>query len=473
MEFTRSTGHIERVTPQSTGARYPYVIHRTYLCGHPDEYIEVNEVQGSSPHRIQHCLIPPIKQPFVGLESAYQQKLKRCSTCEKNINLPKHFKRHPHTSLRSEASDKQQGLANGEGVRDGFLEVLCRFMLEKNKGKTPMLKDGDSASVLDKRTNGIYEKILSEQEIIPHPRAPYTSRICNKVFKLPGDRLYIVEERVAPDLMPPLSPTISETSQRTSIDEYFDNSDKHRFVPGISTSSTWPEGKWQGEYGDVDWNRQSDPSRFPSYGYYGSFGHENQVLRREEILRSAPIYPPMRRYMRENEVNDYARPDPPEYSPGSPHERPKLQRPWGPVRASGGTTVSDPAMSLLGRNPSLRHVMPQHRVYTPPPPLDQREMLNGRLPPSLNPKLYSPIESQKTTSNVKNNGGGSYSARWGEESVSPRYGANRGASMDSQQNEMRSSGGSMGGSSSTGGSPGVNEEALRLLEGEPKKRYRY
>lgn len=443
--FKRLTTLLDNPTPSANhgGPRYPYIVHRGYHCGHPDEYIEVNEVQGSSPRRIQHCLIPPIEQPFCGSERAYQQTLERCRACARDFNIQKRLK-NPRAIPRSLTAVQALPLVDDKGERDGFLRVLARLKFGHTGSALKMLKREESESTADARVREIYEKMLCEDVVKPHPRDPYESRVGNRTYDVPGGKSYIVEERVAAELTPTVSPRDSGTLTRPLLDDLFDETG---ISPGISRSLTQP--------GDdvAAWNRHPDLLRAHSLDSYGNFGNRADVVNGEHPTWplstgsasndiSAQTYHGDRKFPVETRglVNrPFNRIEPP---PSPAYENNNFQRPWGPVRESGGTTMSDPTMNGLEKKDLPRSSRSQRgSFHTPPPPRDHRQILKERLQRSPSSPLSQTTRGSRT-----------YRQRGSGETV---------GSSRSQECAP--------GNTLIGERQGVqlNEEALNLLEGRP------
>jgi hypothetical protein len=500
----RLTDRLERSASDrrpKKGIYYPYTVHRTYLCGHPDEYVQVDEVTGSTPCRIQHCIVPPIKQPYTGAERAYQQTLERCRNCA--VALRSEKRRNGETRSQNTCEGTVQ--ADGQWKKDGFLHVLRRHRFG-NSSKYPVKwEDEGPENVVFSSMKDLHEEVQKERGRMPHAIVPYEDRMGNRDVDGPGKRRYIVAERVDPDLLPaPRAPNpLRKKQQQQATSEevvsqglWRSNTDRTTRVREVSDST-------------LEITRHSDPQHSHSSRYYGGIG-SSQNYRRDEDGDKTPTQESMRSHNQSSqrdrgagygETEAFRRSDPQESvshgyfdearraPPSSTtllDEMQHPQRPRGSVRRSGGTKTSDITVpQQLDRGaPLRRHLSP---AYSPPAPQNHQGMLRERVQRS---SPLAPVDEIQRGSAGGAQHRGVYGTRLSGDNVPPGYGtaySNPHGRVVNQSSSNRGSGemrrGFSGYRANEKRSPRtseeqsrrdvqVNEEALRLLEGGPPPRER-
>jgi hypothetical protein len=161
-------------TPEAApGKLYPYLLHRTYLCGHPDECIEVDLVSSLSRSPvIQHTHIPLPQKPRC---KPYQQTLERCPQCAKHYQAQRRQAKssEPVRSLAAYQGHIQGGKTS---KKDGFLQTIARYRFQNTPRVPVVWKDegpDDSAHTFLKN---MHDQAMAERDYKSHTAVPYRAR---------------------------------------------------------------------------------------------------------------------------------------------------------------------------------------------------------------------------------------------------------------------------------------------------------
>lgn len=168
----RLTNRLSAAAPRNPkGAGYPYIMHRAYLCGHPDEWIKVHEIPGVQPRRLQHTLVSAFVPGTRELRMAYDCTLERCPRCADEHQAQRRQER-PYECTRSLAANQGEVQSSEDCVKDGFLHVLRRERFgSKVKSERPVrwIDEGDQNKVY-RMLREMHVKTEAERGIKQHER---------------------------------------------------------------------------------------------------------------------------------------------------------------------------------------------------------------------------------------------------------------------------------------------------------------
>jgi hypothetical protein len=163
----------ETKSEAAPGLSYPYRIRRTYFCGHPDEYIEVDMVSSTQSPVIQHTHVPPSLSNH-GFKP-YRQTLERCPTCAKQHQALNRQERpkEPVPSLATCQGHLQDG---NSGVKDGFLQTLAWYRFHRTSREPIVWPDEGPQSSVHSFLKDAYEQTIARQNRKLHAAVPYRAR---------------------------------------------------------------------------------------------------------------------------------------------------------------------------------------------------------------------------------------------------------------------------------------------------------
>ncbi|KAF2446728.1 hypothetical protein P171DRAFT_441975 [Karstenula rhodostoma CBS 690.94] len=339
--------------PPAQGPRYPYTIHRIYLCGHPEEYTQIERAQNTSPPRILHTLVPRPRVVQGVSVRPYRQIREQCIAC---------------TSPSSSAKTHGRPLSRGGRVKNGFLQVLVRERfsgVEERAIRWPEEREGGVGNEEFRRLKELHDNFEAQRNVSPHSAVAYQDRAERKMVKGPareGGRkvAYVLQTavdavlaeglgheifydgeaeraRLIEDINELLSPRVEDRGSRESTQAQLQavtraNSQKpHPRTPPAPSPRSPPT--------------QRSPAQHPRRPRPHSPTRSQQEIARNRALALATL-----------EGRPFT-PTPPERHsdtpPQPPARRPSLrpnptnvpsyishQRPFGPTRPSGGTTLS-------------------------------------------------------------------------------------------------------------------------------------
>lgn len=92
------------------GHTYPYTVHRVYLCGHPDEYIKVDRGPKTNLQKILHTIVPQPHTIQGKTVRPYRQTLRHCKKCAEahrgSVRHPKPLAAHQSQSQGGRSEEK-------------------------------------------------------------------------------------------------------------------------------------------------------------------------------------------------------------------------------------------------------------------------------------------------------------------------------------------------------------------------------
>ena len=195
---TMTPSQSKRVTPTAIqGLTYPYTVHRMYLCGHPDEYIKVDRTPDTNPQIIIHTIVPQLQMTESRIIRPYRQMFQRCTRC---AEVHRDYARHP----RSLAAHRRQFQNVASVEKNGFIQVLSRERLFQ-KGKIPIHwpdeQENDFGYDTYRRMKKLHENTVKERDSWLHDAIPYLERFGRRIVKGPkregnGEMTYVVQTAV-------------------------------------------------------------------------------------------------------------------------------------------------------------------------------------------------------------------------------------------------------------------------------------
>jgi hypothetical protein len=199
--------------------KYPYILHRAYLCGHPDEFIRVERCSDLQPNQapaIEHILFPQPEDKT--LSECYQQSLERCTLCAREYQATQR-RQWPKRTARKLAAHQSQTQGDDRRIKDGFAQVLVWYRFH-GESKKPLLWKVEGP---EGPYHGVYEflkDVLVQAETAraskPHAGAPYPRRDRHVVEPEGTDKGYSIKVVVDEALLPPRTPTPPPEPQRVS-----------------------------------------------------------------------------------------------------------------------------------------------------------------------------------------------------------------------------------------------------------------
>ncbi|KAK7189097.1 hypothetical protein PSPO01_04684 [Paraphaeosphaeria sporulosa] len=115
----------------SQGLRYPYTIRRIYLCGHPEEYVQIERAYHTRPPRILHTLVP---QPQVVAGRSWDEVEWGRNRGERSIPWPKEKERGLGSEEYRGLQDIYEAIGTGRDVRPhsavSYQDRVARKMVE-------------------------------------------------------------------------------------------------------------------------------------------------------------------------------------------------------------------------------------------------------------------------------------------------------------------------------------------------------
>jgi len=395
-----------------------YIVHRRYNCGHPDEFLEIKRFK----EHVKHTIISPPRVRHAEVKRAYQQTLERCCVCvEQHMTLMK--RDYPRRSPRSLATHTNEVRSSLHSQKDGFSQVLARhrFLALDTRTTQPVRwKDeepSDPEHCIYTMLKTLYSNSEASRKSRVHKKLSFEKRIGRRTIRGPEGRCFTIETGVSADLDPDLayetfspdsSPTSPDSAQRRSGDEAQD------WILA-TPSSGYPQ-----------------PAVFPP----NSVGNVNTLSRQRLSEKNMSI--PQQHYsdgMISN-CQQSSFKQPPEAPPNDPSYVPphmSHQRPFGPTRPSGGTTLS------FGDEPKTY-------INTPQSPLSNRgrgqtASRSCSVKRSIKAKLR-PLHTTENTSSFRNWAAISSPSQPPQSPVSPavsvRVSQNSSGSLDSGQSSISS-----------------------------------
>lgn len=167
------------------GQKYPYTIHRIYLCGHPEENIRVDKAPETSPLRVIHTIIPRPRTTDT-LVFPYKQTRPRCQKCAE-AHMQRPSTRHPR-SFTANQCQPQDSLVE---EKNGFTHVLGRLRFlgrPENEAHTvvwPDEKEGDPGHEYYRRLKKLYDSVEADRNVGPHSSVPMEQRAGARIVEGP------------------------------------------------------------------------------------------------------------------------------------------------------------------------------------------------------------------------------------------------------------------------------------------------
>ncbi|KAF1966286.1 hypothetical protein BU23DRAFT_331125 [Bimuria novae-zelandiae CBS 107.79] len=346
----RPAQHPKRTTPvASQGPKYPYTIHRMYLCGHPDEYIQIDKAPDTNPPRLLHTIVPPPLVVRGKTVKPYKQTRERCTKCAKAHRASK---RHP----RSLAAHRIQPQSSDSTERNGFTHVLRResfFGRGEEPTRWPEEREGDPGYRDYSCLKELHHQVESGKNVRPHSAVAFEERAGRRTVEGPkwegrGKLVYVAQTAVDPALAPGLG-----------HDEFNVELPQSQTQEARPSARASPAGNWQA--------RGEDETRLRA----------NTQPEQPQGALPSPLLPPSRtlgnpqvqiqRGQARSRANTHESglsrprvpPPPPRQSPPSPRRAPEKASP----RSNTGTANLDE--DEVARNRALALQQLQGRASTP------------------------------------------------------------------------------------------------------------
>lgn len=376
---------VGKIAPAATQSpQYPYIVHRLYLCGHPEEYICIETVQDSNPPRILHTLVPPPHIVASITVRPYRQTRARCFACT--------------ASQCNSASSTQ---AQGERTKNGFFHVLRR---ERFGGARewpipwPDEREGQPGHLEYAYLKKVNEETEVEKGLEWHGPESYETRVGRRAKKGPawaGEEklMYVLQTAVDPSLAAGLGHDIFDEEGRErarslsrSREIQSDTPDSPNRppletpVPSLSTpqQARIHQNTNKSPKSPKNIPQQSHRQRPTSHTPNQTEISRNRALALQALERCIPPT---------GERHSDTTPQPPRHRPiPTPSHIPSYishQRPFGPTRSSGGTTLSygdnprqyDRSNVIQEPGVSINTIM--ETVYSSPLMMGERQQRRG------------------------------------------------------------------------------------------------
>ncbi|KAF2689057.1 hypothetical protein K458DRAFT_383723 [Lentithecium fluviatile CBS 122367] len=337
--------------PEPPALKYPYLLHRTYLCGHPDEFIKVSSNPNPVPvlkiYTVQHTYLPP--SPSL-LDQSYKQTLERCPLCARQHQAHKAREkpREPVRSLEAHRGEVQARLSQGY-TKDGFLQALARYRFQSASRVPVAWKDEGPDDAVHNLLKEVYGKTTAERDYRPHAPVPYGERsdkyaegpgwpTCNHIGEITrGEetrQTYTIQVEVYEALIPsPPPPEPQRHSDSALLNE------NRRAWPGEENASPIQASNRDSastslSFGDQPRNRAQFPSR--TLSARGRGGQPLPILRNRRDMLKERIAAPSPRTASPQVPQSPQSPRTPRDSDGAPIERSPYGSPNSGSYGAGG-----------------------------------------------------------------------------------------------------------------------------------------
>lgn len=179
------------------GSAYPYTVHRIYLCGHPDEYIRVDQAPDTTPILILHTIVPRPEMIEGRTVKPYRQMRQRCASCAETHRASA---RQP----RSLAAHQIQKQGDPNGCKDGFMHVLRRerFLVQNhNRIRWPDEREDNPGFSEYCYLKDLHDKNKLEGDVHIHAAISWRGRAGRRIYQGPervgtGKLVYVVQTAI-------------------------------------------------------------------------------------------------------------------------------------------------------------------------------------------------------------------------------------------------------------------------------------
>ncbi|KAF9738862.1 hypothetical protein PMIN02_001174 [Paraphaeosphaeria minitans] len=332
---------------------YPYTIHRIYLCGHPDDYIQIERAQNARPPRILHTLVPQPRVVAGVSVRPYRQIQQRCAVCAYS------FGQGSSSRFRNKVEEGRDSMKNG------FMSVLVRERFSgRGEWSIPWQEDREDGPGNDeyRRLKELHGHIEAGSHLIPHSAMSYQDRAVRKTVGGParegaGKIAYVLQTAV--------HAVLAEGLGHDNFDDA--ELEREQLIEEINALLP-PKVTDRGSSVHTRDKQAQSPQRRTSSNTRGS-PHSPIV---PSPLSPRSPQPTIPRSPTGNSPQPWrlSAPRQPRQSPQHTHHRPRPARPKSPTRSHQEITYHRALAlaALEGRVPSIPTPADRHSDTTPQPP---------------------------------------------------------------------------------------------------------